>query len=226
MGPLIAASAAKGLFEFVVALGVWTITFIALHRIIVKAGFSGWWIVVPLSPVVAFFIGIAVVIHDVSTTGPFSALGDVIDLEYAIWILCFVNWVFLLLFAFSSWPALESGTSRRRPAAGPGSRTGPVGPRTPGMVPMAQPGAGTAPSVGAGGTGVATAVPVVTDPAPVPSFFCSWCGRERTRDALAIHHCGSRERPAVYCSGCGRGLEQQTPYCASCGTATAQLSPP
>jgi hypothetical protein len=85
------------------------------------------------------------------------------------------------------------------------------------------------PSAGAASAGVAdtaVAVAVATPPpAPPATFFCSWCGKERQRDAHAIHHCGSRERPPLFCSACGRGLEPRAETCARCGTSTSQLSP-
>ena len=55
-------------------------------------------------------------------------------------------------------------------------------------------------------------------------IYCSWCGKQRARNAQAIHHCGSRERPAAFCMGCGTPLEEGAPGCASCGTAATQLS--
>jgi hypothetical protein len=55
--------------------------------------------------------------------------------------------------------------------------------------------------------------------------YCSWCGKQRATNAPAIHHCGSRERPAVYCMNCGTVLQAGALACASCGTPTATLSP-
>ncbi len=54
---------------------------------------------------------------------------------------------------------------------------------------------------------------------------CSWCGKQRALNAPAIHHCGSRERPAVYCMKCGRPFEEGIATCESCGTAVSVLSP-
>ena len=55
-------------------------------------------------------------------------------------------------------------------------------------------------------------------------IYCSWCGKQRSVNAQAIHHCGSRERPAVYCMHCGTSLEDGVPACASCGTPATQTS--
>jgi hypothetical protein len=54
--------------------------------------------------------------------------------------------------------------------------------------------------------------------------FCSWCGKERAVDAQSIHHCGSMERPAVYCMNCGTPFDAGASTCASCGTPSSQLS--
>ncbi len=69
-------------------------------------------------------------------------------------------------------------------------------------------------------------------PATAPSaprtperVFCSWCGVERDPTSHAIHHCGSRRRPAVYCSGCGSELQPDAAFCRDCGTPVANLSP-
>jgi hypothetical protein len=81
-------------------------------------------------------------------------------------------------------------------------------------------------------TGSTPATTVLEAPAPPSppeaaptSFYCSWCGKERRSDSYALHHCGSRTRPPVFCSSCGRGLEQLGEYCGSCGTETSRLSP-
>jgi len=55
-------------------------------------------------------------------------------------------------------------------------------------------------------------------------IYCSWCGKQRALDAEAIHHCGSMDRPAVYCMNCGTSREEGAPSCASCGTPATLLS--
>jgi hypothetical protein len=54
-------------------------------------------------------------------------------------------------------------------------------------------------------------------------IYCSWCGKERAVNAQSIHHCGSMERPTVYCMRCGTLLGGAT-HCTSCGTPATQLS--
>jgi hypothetical protein len=55
-------------------------------------------------------------------------------------------------------------------------------------------------------------------------IYCSWCGKQRALNAQAIHHCGSMDRPAVYCMNCGASLEEGAPSCTSCGTFATQIS--
>jgi hypothetical protein len=55
-------------------------------------------------------------------------------------------------------------------------------------------------------------------------IYCSWCGKERAVNAPAIHHCGSKERPVVYCMGCGTPFGDNVTYCASCGIPVTQKS--
>ncbi len=55
-------------------------------------------------------------------------------------------------------------------------------------------------------------------------IYCSWCGKERAVDANAIHYCGSMERPALYCMGCGASLEDGAARCPSCGADRTKLS--
>jgi hypothetical protein len=55
-------------------------------------------------------------------------------------------------------------------------------------------------------------------------IYCSWCGKARAADAPAIHHCGSMDRPTVYCMNCGAPFEAGASNCASCGTPVSQIS--
>ena len=54
--------------------------------------------------------------------------------------------------------------------------------------------------------------------------YCSWCGKERSVNAQAIHYCGSMERPAVFCMHCGTAFHEGAAACGSCGTPATQLS--
>lgn len=76
--------------------------------------------------------------------------------------------------------------------------------------------AGSAGLVSSGGPGSVAQAPGV--------IYCSWCGNQRMVNAPAIHHCGSKERPAVYCMSCGSSLQESAAHCTSCGTPATQLS--
>jgi hypothetical protein len=54
--------------------------------------------------------------------------------------------------------------------------------------------------------------------------FCQWCGKERSDDAVAIHHCGAKDRPPAYCISCGKALSEGEAVCATGGTP-AGLAP-
>jgi hypothetical protein len=84
------------------------------------------------------------------------------------------------------------------------------------------PGPGPAPAPAAGAVGGAVAVGL--QPGGEPGvIYCSWCGKERAVNAQAIHHCGSKERPVVYCMTCGTALDGAS-SCTSCGTPASMVS--
>jgi hypothetical protein len=83
------------------------------------------------------------------------------------------------------------------------------------------------------GTTSVTSIPAPGNEHQSPAFqsqsvggviYCSWCGKERAVDAQSLHHCGSRERPVVYCMGCGTPFGDNATSCASCGTPATQKS--
>ncbi len=101
-------------------IGLAVLNLVATVKIITKAGYSGWWILVPLSPIVMYIITFAVFVYDVRTslTGGVSSF-DVRSIE-GLWILDFVCgvlvWVFFLVFAFAEWPVQrELRAQRARP---------------------------------------------------------------------------------------------------------------
>jgi hypothetical protein len=82
-------------------------------------------------------------------------------------------------------------------------------------------------------TGAAASYPTQDNVAEAQAFqpkseggviYCSWCGKERAVNAQAIHHCGSKERPAVYCMNCGTSFEEGATSCTSCGTPVTAVS--
>jgi hypothetical protein len=127
----------------VIALAVFAVIVVAYIQIITKAGYSPWWILLPLAMPVMYFVTFAVLVHDAShqpfgssgvttLTNDFGFLGA-IDLLVAL-----ANFVMFLVFAFSEWPVTREARSRRPPAggmtfvpprpAGPGAQTAFVAP--------------------------------------------------------------------------------------------------
>ncbi len=69
--------------------------------------------------------------------------------------------------------------------------------------------------------------PPTTSPvqsAEAKMIYCSWCGKARAANAPAIHHCGSKDRPAVYCMNCGTPFDTGAVSCSSCGTPVTEVS--
>jgi hypothetical protein len=217
----------------VIDLVILVVNFLAVSKIITKAGYSSKWIVVPLAPValwVVTFILLVVEVRHVVAGGTTLSLPVSLSsyrvLEALDVLSVIVTWIFFLIFAFSDWPV-----GRMRRSAGEF-----VPPGRPPFVPTGQAPQGTPP----GGPLVAGAADLRSAPAvggrpatvlmqepdqPAPSvIYCSWCGKERAVDAQAIHHCGSRERPAAYCMRCGTPLGEGAATCAQCGTPATQIS--
>jgi hypothetical protein len=125
-----------------------------------------------------------------------------------------LNIVMFLIFAFGKWPIqtrLENAERRGSRDYAPPQfvHAGTSATMAPAVMP---PGAFPPPS----------AAPVQSD--EKRTIFCSWCGKPRAADAAAIHHCGSKDRPAVYCMNCGTPFEAGAANCASCGTSVMQVS--
>ena len=239
MGPTEAIAlgqSARGITDLLILLGILALNFFAVAKIITKAGYSPKWIWVPLTPVCLWFFTFILLTVDVRTivlannatvSLPVS-LGNFLLLEVVDFLSVIVTWVFFLIFAFSTWPV---SVARR------GTRSFEADPRRT-FVPASGPRAG-APALTPDipGSGAATTTPAHSRPVPVsaqtlppPSveksriIYCSWCGNQRASDAVAIHHCGSLDRPAVYCMNCGTPLGSSAPTCTSCGTPATSVS--
>jgi hypothetical protein len=239
MGPTEAIAlgqSARGITDLVILLGILALNFFAVAKIITKAGYSPKWIWVPLTPVCLWFFTFILLTVDVRTivlannatvSLPVS-LGNFILLEVIDFLSVVVTWVFFLIFAFSTWPV---SVARRE------TRSFEADPRTT-FVPASRPRAGAATlTPDLPGSGAATPTPAHSRPVPTsaqtlppPSveksriIYCSWCGSQRASDAVAIHHCGSLDRPAVYCMNCGTLLGSGAPTCTSCGSPATSVS--
>ena len=254
MGPITAVTlngSGGGLAVLALMLGLLVLNFIAVTKVITKAGYSYRWIYVPLTPVILWCASVILLavdartaVFDGTTVSVPVGLGNFFVLQALDFLSLFVTWVFFLIFAFSTWPV---STGRGGPPVPPpGAPGAPFPHRSAVPVPVGAPaegaaGPGPGPAPGPGPGPGASAPPAVAAPlapaprttagAPAPPpksasdvIYCSWCGKQRARNAQAIHHCGSMERPAAFCMNCGTPLDEGAPACASCGTAATQLS--
>jgi hypothetical protein len=215
----------------VVQLVLLVLNFVAVSKIITKAGYSPRWILVPLTTVGLWVVTFILLVVDVRTEivggGTLSvpvSLSSFKLLQGLDLVSVLVTWILFLVFAFSDWPV----ATRRHDAGGSVSGRGaPVLPSPgPGPSRLAGPTSSVAPPIGPATSGAAAPTStLVQDPAAAPAvIFCSWCGKERAVNAQAIHHCGSKDRPAVHCMHCGTPLGEAAATCAACGASTAQLS--
>ena len=92
-----------------VILGVGLLNLIATDKIITKAGYSGWWILVPLTPIALWLITLVALAS--ATYSPFNSVTSAYfnASGYAALfvfdgIAALLPWVFFLIFAFSDWP--------------------------------------------------------------------------------------------------------------------------
>jgi hypothetical protein len=227
-----------GITGLVIGIGLLVLDFVAVAKIITKAGYSSRWVLVPLAPVFLWLVSIVLLAVDVRTvviggatvSVPVS-LANFQILEILDFLSVFVTWVFFLIFAFSDWPVATQRRGTGRPLANQPTDFAYAG-QAQGR-PVPPPGYPGTVAAGPATTNVVVAAaptaPTFQNAAPQPAaqsqvIFCSWCGKERAVDAQAIHHCGSRERPAVHCMNCGTPFEDGATNCASCGTPVTQLS--
>jgi hypothetical protein len=226
----------------VLELTILAVGYVALGTVIVKAGFSAWWILVPLSPII-----VSIAFYATSQTAGTIGLTSVPGGESwsdAIYTSFVANWVGFLIFAFMAWPVRtaeqETGVRAPRRSSIHVPRPGAVSPTparatatstvappelvpTTAAVPVP---ASSAPSAPPAGDAVASTIsadapaPVAAPVPPEPTTtFCPWCGKERAIDALVVHHCGSTSRPAAYCARCGTPVIADESSCESCGAS-------
>lgn len=211
-----------GVLALIVGFGMLVSSYVAIAVIISKAGYSAWWVLVPLSLPISAIVAYALLDASAQTgTLTFNRLFEG-TLAYSLitLFLSFLNWAFLIAFAFSSWPALEQPRPRRLGPASPNDpyprSTVPLGPWSP---PEGAPLSGDL-------SGLAAAPPTpltaVADRVEPKSTFCAWCASERPAGSYALHHCGPKDRPRVYCTACGSGLAADG-ACGQCSNQAAAL---
>lgn len=220
------------------------ITVIAIARIIARSGFSLLWILVPLIPIVLTLILYTNEIHvlgpfaqpggiETARLSPAFYIDALVAdnsfgfsngqgaLFYADLICTLASWLLFVVFAFSSWPVERStGESRRRHVERPATATftnvttvvPPQAVSEANAMRFGRP-ATASPSASAPSTPAST--PETRGRAPT-FRFCPWCGKEQAANALAIHHCGPKNRPVTHCSNCGTPFAPGATSCASC----------
>jgi hypothetical protein len=233
---------AGGIGDLVLPVALLFVNFFAVAKIISKAGFSKTWILVPLAPVGLWFVTVILLAVDVKS----AVVGDTTVslpvhlanfqiLEVLDFLSIVVTWVFFMIFAFARWPVStaprpDGMLASHSPSAYLGKPQNPAQAAAPAAAPTGRRGRKSPPASPPPPAAPAMPAPgVFVPPGPRPDIggtvFCSWCGKERAFDAHAIHHCGSRERPSVYCMACGTLLAEGADDCASCGTPALKLSP-
>ena len=108
MGILAGSFGLPGALDLLVFIGFAVLNLVATVRIITKAGYSAWWILVPLSPIVMYIITFAVFVYEVRTslTGGVSNFNaaSIAGLLVLDAVCALLAWVFFLIFAFAEWP--------------------------------------------------------------------------------------------------------------------------
>ncbi|MGA2969004.1 MAG: hypothetical protein ABSE75_04280 [Acidimicrobiales bacterium] len=233
-------------FISILWLAVEIITVFAIGRIIARSGFSLLWILVPMVPIVLTVILYVREIHGLGAFGQsggiessrlsiafyvdalvadnsFSFNNGLGALFYADLICTVASWLMFVVFAFSSWPVEQFS---REPRLRKVERPVPAAFTNVAADPPPDLDEANAMRFGR----PATASPSASAPT-APQFtpetrinastlqYCQWCGREQAVNALAIHHCGPKNRPAAYCSSCGTPFALGATSCASCAVS-------
>ena len=113
----------------IIVLILFVLTIVSYIQIITKAGYSPWWILLPLSLPVLWLIATADVFHGFSGGfGTFTLFDPqgIADQEKALgWLILLdivANYAMLLAFAFSDWPVMQAARSRYPSGDGTGGR--------------------------------------------------------------------------------------------------------
>lgn len=111
-----------GIIIFVILTILTTVGWI---QIITKAGYSPWWVLLPLSIPVLWLISTYLLFDAFSGIGTYSAfnLQTMADGEETIAVFIFIdvilNFIMFLVFAFSDWPVMQAARSGRSYPSGP-----------------------------------------------------------------------------------------------------------
>jgi hypothetical protein len=206
--------------------------YVAVARIVSKAGYPWVWLIVPLAPIatgVVCLVELYRELHTLDFGGPYIFLGvSDIGIWWKIFLIALgLNGVMFFAFAFSRWPTvaprekkaknslvpvsrgfapdeMAGNTSRRFGSKGPGFATNKVAESAPPQAPAAAASAPPAPAA----TG-----PVVKR--------CVWCGEALPGSRALFHDCGPTDRPPAFCAKCGSALSESSGSCAACSVTSA-----
>jgi hypothetical protein len=222
--PIVASTTAGGWIELLIFIGAIVLNYWAMMRIITQAGYSSLWIVLPLAPMVltiTCYVLLWTDIHRIFFDQEFGFEG--FSNASLFWHLdelsIVLNWVFFIIFAFSTWP-MSGGHPRDRSMPEPSSPASatPSGPasRAPSgavnaVAPRAMPSSGAGP-----GSAPAPAATAAAAPKRVGTQFCPWCGESLPGNRALFHDCGSKDRPETICKNCGTPFPAGSTQCVSC----------
>jgi hypothetical protein len=100
--------AALGILILLVGVGISVLNYVAIFKIITKAGYSGWWILIPLAPPVAYAVSYAAVAHQInvysSADYPSAFWDQIVGWLILVGVTILIEWLFFYIFAFSDWP--------------------------------------------------------------------------------------------------------------------------
>jgi hypothetical protein len=135
----------------VIVLCLFVLIIVGWIQIITKAGYSPWWILVPLSLPVLWVITISILFSGFSGAGTYGffdvqGVADGASIMGKVTLVDLIaNYAFFLIFAFSDWPVMQAARSRHTPRTGGGDPQ-------PRRVPGPGSGPGQASGAGAGAT--------------------------------------------------------------------------
>jgi hypothetical protein len=117
-----------------VSLAIAVLMTVAIIQIITKAGYSPWWIVLPISTwvlwiltLVVFFSSLSFSVHHSGPLDPTGVAAGVVVLVVLGWLLSLANVVAFFVFAFSEWPVRRAARGQM-PRGGRTPRPSPAGP--------------------------------------------------------------------------------------------------
>lgn len=160
----------------VVGLALMILNVVAVFKIITKAGYSGWWMLTVLAPLVIWLAGGAVMSNAARSNSATFHLR-----AFVVWLVVdgvsiFAQWILFLVFAFSDWPV------RRQVRRGIHVRMEPVAPG-----PLAYPSAGHPQYSSLSST-------ISTPALAKAGLRCPYCGEPTNPETRFCANCGQGEQ--------------------------------